>query len=373
MSDINSRNKPEKRRWALLIYIAGDNNLSDAGLEDIQEMCDEGASEDIHVGVEMDTYGEHTGSIRYEITRPDWSGHAYRTVIQRLPEKDTGDPETLRSFLSWGIKRYPADYRLAVVWNHGSGFRSLRRDIAYDDFGSSLDIPEIETALKRAGINAKNKIQIIGFDACLMNMLEIVHHFRDQAEMVVGSQQTEPGDGWPYDRVIKKAKKAATPSDLARGIVREYIDSYHHAGIENVTQSAVKTADTQYVIDAVHKLGKLLNKNIRQIRETIRSIRIKAQTFQMADYIDLIHFSKLLIKIKTEDQVKAAANSIISAVKSCIIANASYGSAVKDAHGLSIWFPAASSLYFDYRAKYLELKCNRSPFGWTDFLDAYHR
>ena len=30
---------PEKP-WAMLAYIAGDNNLSDAGLEDIQEMCD---------------------------------------------------------------------------------------------------------------------------------------------------------------------------------------------------------------------------------------------------------------------------------------------------------------------------------------------
>jgi hypothetical protein len=26
--------KPERRRWALLAYIAGDNNLSYAGLED---------------------------------------------------------------------------------------------------------------------------------------------------------------------------------------------------------------------------------------------------------------------------------------------------------------------------------------------------
>ncbi|MCF6155925.1 MAG: hypothetical protein E3K36_11880 [Candidatus Brocadia sp.] len=58
---------PEKR-WAFLAYIAGDNNLSNAGLEDIQELCDEGASVQVHVGVEIDTYGEHTRSIRYEIT-----------------------------------------------------------------------------------------------------------------------------------------------------------------------------------------------------------------------------------------------------------------------------------------------------------------
>lgn len=146
-----------KRKWALLIYIAGDNNLSDYGLIDIQELCEEGASDRIYVGVEIDTYGEHTGSIRYEITEPDWTGKAHRTVIQRLPEKDSGDPETLLSFLEWGLNRYHAENYLLVVWNHGSGFRHIRRDIGFDDFGSSLDMPEIENALSRAGINQNKK------------------------------------------------------------------------------------------------------------------------------------------------------------------------------------------------------------------------
>ncbi|MDP6346441.1 MAG: hypothetical protein QF491_23085, partial [Alphaproteobacteria bacterium] len=87
-----------KKPWALLVYIAGDNNLSDAGLEDIREMCQVGASENTHVGVEIDTEGEHTGSIRYEITEPDWMGEAHRTVIQRLPERDSGDPVPFRDF-----------------------------------------------------------------------------------------------------------------------------------------------------------------------------------------------------------------------------------------------------------------------------------
>jgi len=125
--------RAEKRPWAFLVYIAGDNNLSDAGLVDIEEMCREGSSGDVHVGVEIDTYGEHTGSIRYEITPPDWTGRGHRTVIERLPEKDTGDPTVLKDFLSWGLRGFPAENTVAVVWNHGAGFRSLRRDTGYDD------------------------------------------------------------------------------------------------------------------------------------------------------------------------------------------------------------------------------------------------
>ena len=182
---------PVKKNMAFLIYIAGDNNLSDAGLQDIRELCEEGASDKVHVGVEIDTYGEHTGSIRYEITEPDHEGVSHRTVIERLPEKDTGSPETLSSFIKWGLKRFPADNYIVIIWNHGSGFRPVRRDVAYDDFGSSLDMPEIENAFSRSGIGENNKISILGFDACLMNMLEIANHFHNRIE----SRQNRVTDG----------------------------------------------------------------------------------------------------------------------------------------------------------------------------------
>jgi hypothetical protein len=367
---VNSDNNT--RRWALLIYIAGDNNLSNAGLEDIDEMCEEGSSSDVHVGIEIDTYGEYTGSIRYEITERDYTGHGHRTVIDRLPEKDTGDPRTLTDFLDWGFARYPAKNRLVVVWNHGSGFRSVRRDVGYDDFGSSLDMPEIETAFKKAKITPRNKLQIVGFDACLMNMLEVVHHFKDQAEIIVGSQQTEPGDGWPYNLVVKQAKTSTTPEDLARGIVKVYMDDYKATGISDITQSAIRTSATPAIVEAVSKLGEKLIKNMSTLGDAIRTIRISAQTFQIADYIDLIHFADLLLKNMDNTQVKAAADRVIQATEKSIVARDKNGSSVKNSHGLSIWFPASRWLYLNYRAKYLELKCNESHFGWTNFLDAYH-
>lgn len=165
----NKPNAPVKD-WALLAYIAGDNDLSDAGLKDIREMCKEGSSQNTHVGVQIDTRGEHTGAMRYEISMPDWSGKAHRLVIDRIPEPDTGDPEVLKSFLEWGFGRYPARNTVVVVWNHGAGFKTRRRDIAYDDYGTSLDMNEISGVFERVGYGGKlPKISILGFDACLMN------------------------------------------------------------------------------------------------------------------------------------------------------------------------------------------------------------
>ena len=201
--------KRVRKQITMLLYMAGDNDLSDAGLNDIQELCDEGAGPDLYVAAEIDTHGDHTGSIRYEITEneKDEKGRsrAYRKVIERLPEQDTGKPATLLKFLQWGIRRYPAKRFVVVIGGHGDGFRRRGRAIAVDDFGSSLDMPEIEYVLRRAKFD-KYRIGILGFDACLMGMLEIAHHFSPFAEYLVGSQAVEPGEGWPYDKVLKHLK-----------------------------------------------------------------------------------------------------------------------------------------------------------------------
>jgi hypothetical protein len=364
--------KPKKKRWSLLAYIAADNNLSDAGLVDVRELCAVGTSKDVHAGVEIDTYGEHTGSIRYEITEPDWTGEAHRVVIERLSEKDTGDPRTLQDFVKWGLRRYPADNYLVVIWNHGAGFRSIRRDIGYDDFGSSLDMPEIEIAFRKAGINSDNRIAILGFDACLMNMIEIAHHFQDQVDILVGSQQTEPGDGWPYHRVLEAANKSPTRAGMAQEIVDVYIEDYMRMGMVDVTQSAIKINKTQAAIDALSDLGYLLAARTEKYRKELKQTRLELQTFEMADYVDLIHLTRLLGKHIPDKRIKAASAAVANRTRACILASRKSGQSVRNAHGLSVWFPAVARLYYNYRGKYVALRFARRTKGWIRFLDAYH-
>jgi hypothetical protein len=364
--------RPARKEWSFLTFIAGDNNLSDFGLVDIREMAQEGAGPNVYVGAEIDTYGPHTGPIRYEITEPDWTGTGYRTVIERLPERDSGEPKVLRNFVRWGLRRYPARQPVLVVWNHGAGFRSTRRDIAYDDFGSSLDMPEIERALRAAGVSSNNRIAVLGFDACLMNMLEIAYHFRRQVQVLVGSQQTEPGDGWPYHEVLREIKSASGPQDLGRRIVDVYIRDYRRKGVANVTQSAIALDRTPAAARATGDLGSRLVQALAAHANVIRHCRLEAQSFHMADYIDLEHFSSLVARRVRDAQVTAAANRVVAATRASVIANGRFGDSVRSANGLSIWFPSDPTLYMQYRPKYLALRFARRHRGWLRFLDRYH-
>ena len=367
----DSDNVGPSKPWSLLVYIAGDNNLSDYGLSDIIEMCEVGASTNTHVGVEIDTHGEYDGSVRYDITEPDWTGKAHRVVIQRLPELDSGNPASLRAFLKWGITRYSANKRLVVVWNHGAGFRAVNRDIAYDDSGSSLDMPDLTWAFQEVGFDSQNKISLLGFDACLMCMLEIAHHVSSHVEYLVGSQALEPGEGWPYDQVLSVANDDPSVAELAARIVDVYMERCKQLRRTNVTQSAIDLSKTKAAMAALHDYGAALLATT-SFRETITSVRLQAQSYSMPDYVDVVHLGMLSNAQIDNESVRAAAQTLVERVSDAVIRSDNWGSQVEHSHGLSIWFPLYKSEYLYNRTKYLSLRGLSDDKAWVKCLDTFH-
>jgi len=361
-----------KKPWAFLAYIAGDNDLSDYGLEDIFEMCETGASPKLHAAVEIDTRGDHTGSIRYEISEPDATGEAHPVEIERLPEMDSGAPKTLHGFLDWGLGRYAADKRLVVIWNHGAGFRTVDRDIAFDDYGSSLDMNEIESVLRQAGFGGENRIQVLGFDACLMNMLEVVHHLRGLVDVVVGSEQIEPGDGWPYEAVLQVMHGNPSPAQLSQQIVQSYIADYQARGDRNVTQSAIAVDATDKAAAALGKLGQALAGSLAAIGASLQPIRTEVQSYRFADYVDLVHLAQLIDANINDPAIRTHSRAVIQATNAAVLANGRFGEEVDHSNGLSVWLPAERGLFLAHRSKYRALHCSTAHPGWLQFLDAYH-
>jgi len=367
-----NRKARSPRRWAFLAYIAGDNNLSDNGIEDIAEMAAVGTSKSSYAGVQIDTEGEHDGAVRYEISEQDETGHSHRVVIERLPETDSGNPEILLDFLNWGFERYPAKNTITVVWNHGAGFRTMRRDIAFDDYGSSLDMNELKSAFTRAGLGKKNKIAILGFDACLMNMLEIAHHLRNVTHYVVGSQETEPGDGWPYDKVLNAMNHKPTPEAMAKAIVREYMRSYREIGDSNITQSAIRTDRAEGAVLAWSHFGDALVASLPRELPVINLARTKVQSYEYPDYVDAIHFAKLISNGTTIPMLRSRARAFANAATRCIVVSDCEGGSVVNSNGLSIWFPLEKPQYLAFRGKYVAMDFYGTGPGWVNFLDALY-
>ena len=337
-------------------------------------------------------------------------------------------PKVLEDFIGWGMTSYPAEKYLLVLWNHGAGWddsdiysgeafggtappiarkgetlggsgrmrgalpfhqvraavkrarRSLfastvakaavSRAIAFDDQAQDyLDNIEMKNVLARVKKSRKRKLDILGMDACLMSMAEIAYQVRGQVSYLVGSQQTEPNEGWPYDRVLKAlaAKPTMGADEFARAIVQQYLASYGKN--EGVTQSATDLAKIGGVAAAVNALGKALagvGGNVA-LRTAIMSARAQVQEYEPPydEYVDLADLVSLIAQQAGDASVSKACEDVKQAFAAAVLETGAKGSTVANSHGLSIYFPKKSitPLY----AKLDFVKKN----AWASFLKSY--
>ena len=389
---------PAGKKWTVMVYLAGDNNLDAAGVTDIAEMKKVGSDANINVLVQFDRAGGKGKTVRYCLKK---GTTVKQDEVQVLGETNMGDPAVMLDFLNWGIANYPADHYLVVLWNHGAGwddsnvfegdafggaappvvrkghtiagkgtrsavsfavaragvrrarralFRSTvakvatTRAIAFDDEAQDfLDNVEMKKVLATAAKTLKRKIDIVGFDACLMSMAEVAYQIRSTAAYTVGSEQTEPNDGWPYDRVLAAlaVKPTMTPADFSKEIVKHYLASYGKTS--NVTLAATDLAAIPDVAKALNELGKALLTVLKQANglTPILVARQQVQEYEPPydEYVDLIDLCQLLDAQVRTPAVSAACKAVTTAVGKAVIASGAKGPGVANSHGLSVYFP----------------------------------
>jgi hypothetical protein len=386
------------RKWTVMVYLAGDNNLDGAGLADLAEMKQVGSNSAVAVVAQFDRSGAKNHTMRYFLRR---GGTPAADVVVDLGETNTGDPRVLEDFILWAAGKYPAEHYMTVIWNHGSGWddedvyrmgRSLKRDIvrkktAISDtnFGKALPLSTVRAladgAMKRAVFrtsieralatraiafdddardfldniemkrvfasvtkNLGRKVDILGMDACLMNMLEVHYQMRDATLFCVGSEEVEPGDGWPYNAVLSAlaTEPSMTPRGLSAAIVDKYIRSYKAA--DNVTQSACDISKAATVADAVNNLAGVLTEGLSRaaVRMSLIEARSRVQSYYTADYVDLVDLCGLIREGSDSEEIKAACTSVIGSVteNGMVVKSGCKGAGVKHSHGISIYFPA---------------------------------
>lgn len=396
-----------EKSWTLMVYMAGDNNLDPDGVQDLKEMKKVGSTDRVNVIAQFDRAAGHVAR-RYYLRK---GGVVTGDAVASLGAVNTGDPKALLDFIQWGVKNYPAQHYLLVLWNHGQGwddtdvyaderFRGLRRlatgpirhalfrtpvrsalskaatsttarAILLDDNAKDfLDNLEMKKVLAATAKLLKRKLDILGMDACLMSMAEVGYQMRDSATYTLGSEQTEPGEGWPYHTILGALAKnpAMTPKDVSLMIVNKYLASYPTSVEDGVTYSACDLAKSSELATAVAALAKALKASLANAaaRQRILTARNQVQSFYVADNIDLVDFCNLLVKAGAEAAVATACQRVVKAVKAnYVIAQGYKGPDMKNSNGLAIYFPtqSVSPLYpgLDFSKKT----------GWDGFLTAF--
>ena len=360
--------------WTFMVYLDGDNNLESAGIDDFLEMSSVVANDDVNIAVQFDRipgydtrYGDWTDCKRFHVTSGMTPTPA--NAISDLGECNMGDPDTLKEFVTWAMTYFPADNYALILWNHGSGWKKwtpwdpeLGRGVCWDVTNGNDYLTLQETGQAMTG----KYVQLLGYDACYMHMVEVVYQMKANAGISVGSEDAEPNDGWPYDTILADltTTPAMSPRTLGTVIVQRYIDFYGYAGSE--TQSAVDYSDFSDLVTAINDLAQALIAEINAGNWTqIQQARSETELIHFSYYIDLYDFAQ-----KIETYVPGAApeaQAVMSNVNIAVYAEAN-GSLAPDEHGLSIYYPLEVEDYLD--------SYNTTAFAidtlWNEFLMKYY-
>jgi hypothetical protein len=403
-----------------MVYMNGDNNLETFALRDFREMARIGSNSDVNVIVQLDRIGKYAKPSPGE---PVWTD-TKRFLIRKgskpivseslasLGEVNMGDPKALEEFVRWARSTYPAKRYALVIWDHGQGFRDLtdatdlsasfrsstaapHRSVSDDDTNrDKLFNSEVTAALRSA--LAGSKVDILGFDACLMAMVETAYGMRDVAHYMVGSEELEPGDGWQYDDLLQRLQKqpGASTRDVAALLVASYRDGYgpgKPSANPTTTQSSIDLAQAAALANAVSTLADELSKALSSHGQDILTARLACAEYApraaprnptriLFHHIDLGRFAQNLTSVN-HDGIRRSAGEILKLIGQTVTAH--YAGAERlgafGSTGLAIYFPRDGA---EYRADVYEqggYKKDNQHFPvafvrdhrWADFLHKY--
>jgi hypothetical protein len=353
LSPIRAGDTPSPtKEWTFLIFMNADNNLDPNGVKDMNEMETVGSTDKINIVTQLDREGD-TGTWRYLVQKDDKPNEITTPIVETMPEQDMGSPDTLKAFVQWGMQKYPAKHYMVAIWNHGSGWekRSNRfgtKGVSYDDTsGNHLSVGQIGTVMREIqAARGGQKVDIIGYDACLMQMVEVAGECADSCLYQVASEETEPLDGWAYGEWLTQV--AAHPEWDGAKVGSVLVDTYKASysggsqGNDTTTQSVIdlgKLADLQAKADA---FSAALLADAAQ-KPKITEAAEASQAYASNDHKDIADFiDQVTQRINTQPVTEAAA-ALKTALSGVVINSAYTGSSLEKSTGLAVWVPSYTS------------------------------
>lgn len=452
------RTPPPQADWTVMIYMNADNNLEPYALMDFEEMARVGSTDKVNIVVQFDRIdgwtsdmGNWSQTLRFRVEK---AMHPLpERALQDLGEQDMGKGEVLGNFVTWAKDRYPAKRYMLDIWDHGQGWRfanlisllrdnetlaevaSERRDeikvaelmtikektrdfstvasiapdsatestlrsISNDDTSASkLYNREMQETLQNVlGIDqGGEKLQVLGFDACLMGMVETAFAMRNVARVMVASEELEPGDGWDYSLWLRSLtdKPEMDEFELGRALVLAYEKTYE-AKAGDTTLSAVDLSKVEGLATSIDELAETLTLRLAVESELQNILRARQVSLPYAPGrglhgIDLGRFCEKILAFSTDSVLRERADDTRSTLAALILQN--YAGKTRKptyefsyvgqrvgfgSNGLSIYFPESKLLFeadpirngyeesnTDYPVEFVQVH------RWDNFLQAY--
>ncbi len=367
------------KEWTIMVFVNGKNNLEEFALKDMNEMEMVGSTDKLNIVTEIGRIAGYDSSDgdwktvrRYLVQKDADTSKVTSPVVAEFPKVDMGDYKSVIDFAKWAKTAYPAKKYMLIIWNHGAGWIKgpvrVNKGISYDDeTGNHITTPQLGVILKEIG-----GVDVYGSDACLMQMAEVDYEIKDYAKYIVGSEETEPGDGYTYNDFLGPvaAKPAMGPAELAKVAVDAYADHYK-AQNEGATQSYVRASALAGFLDASNAFVSALMASGE--KDLAKKAMGAAQSYAYPENKDLYHFVQLVLAETQNADVKKAGQALQAFISDKLVAhnrtsNGQGGgwwsppSNYDNSHGIAVYLPGGAA-----PAEYAGLAWAKAS-NWDDLI-----
>ena len=364
--------------WTFMVYMDGDCDLEGSAIDDMNEMEMVGSTDEVNIIALLDRIPGYDDSNDdwvttklFEVTEDPSSDGIIRSTSVDFGELNMGDPETLADFAVWGIENYPAEHYALIIWDHGGGWKSVANDETDED---KITMPELDSALfwivDEAGIE---RLDLIGFDTCLMGQLEVADTVAPYADIMVGSEEVENGDGWNYTPFLNTLADHpdSTPEELAINITTSFGEYYTDIKEDPIhTLSVIDLSAIPDLVSAVDAWAGAMIVNMPDEWDVIGASRYYVESYPRGDgyFVDLYDLADLVWYETTNASTESAAEAVMDALDVAVICSVN-GADHPYSNGLTIYFPEDGADEEPY--PYADVNF-ASETDWDEFLSAYY-
>jgi len=331
--------------WTIMVYLAGDNNLSANSIAILQDLEEANRNCDVRVVAGYDSSAPfHKGARYLEIQHRryqgnyeiDWGLHndmvyppGHLVVAPDFcndqpatikPASEPTAPEALSRFLYWVLKHHRARRHMLILFGHGvlvAGNTFLADTtppsfLRLNEFADIID-NHFGPATEEDTEYTKPHLDILACDNCVMNSVEGAYAISDNVDYVIGSQDLMLAVGWPFRKIIQavqqepRAPTKTVSRRVLKACARRLLDySLMERSSEQAVCDLTKLREGD-LYEEIRRLADVLKRGLEidnsshqpahpEVVDAVRLARLEAEAYWDETFVDLYDFCELLLK-----------------------------------------------------------------------------
>ena len=423
----------KKQKWTLMFFFASDNNLSPSMLYQLKSIKTAGYQLQTNVLVHFDPHEKGIPSMIFEINKTDKKGKRKSQIGDqqdptvrdlagdRVEPRITDDlrrcssmndidelsaEDSLKHFLDYSRKYYPADQYMLFLVGHGL---VVGRDafLPDDNPNSGISLVELGNILRNFcwEIGKKDEtLELVGMHSCSMSAVEVAYQLKGTARYMMASEGLSFVGAWPYRQMLQKIFIAIGDNNAKKIDIEDLMKRLHELCLHNSADfifagyssdlclCSLEPKRVEALSRPIEGLSKVLQEGLKDTRtqELIQLAHLEAQSYFQELYTDLNDFCICLMsKCKGSDdpvqvEMYDAAEAVTRVLRpetekrktGPVVQADFFGPDCQYSYGLSIYFPWARPVedaneHFIRNYQTYDFVTELGGASWLEFLEAY--